>query len=727
MATEAEKQKQRAVQAELDRMEEHGWARFMALKAVNEEFAVQFTWKNGVTRTDARARRTADLPKGSWQVLLPNDVFESAFQLLQTGALKTLNKGKHGAEWLKKIEPLLVSWDNQGRSKKWVPGPPAAALLRAAKGESQIRADGYKDFLFEHEGVFVALAYERETPKGKKPTPEPPGIHVARIGETWGLRIPSRGVGEQFKHKDDVEKVIRAAAELNVPILKFVWLKKEGKFLAERSNVIEVATNQDVGDIYNRLSARADGHKTSNLHARLLVNDEARHQELFSRVLKPDGSRRVETHWLAKSVNVVLEGVPGTGKTHAIGELKTAAFRATGSGDRPLSSVSTRFMTMHPSTSYEDFVEGLRPFGNWTNTTSTRPIVEQDHSADAILLDEEAAVMDASKLNEQESSAARPGWFSQTVTSAPKGSATFALKNGFFIEACVAAVRSPNTAVVVVLDELNRCNIPKVLGDLMTVIEESKRAHWDETKKAWVVDSPTKAVTLPYSGRKLFVPDNLFVVGTMNTTDRSVAPMDAALRRRFSFHRLWPQGFGNRDRKADRSERLLLVDRLKKQSENKHTDALTGSSNLWLEINTVLLDKYGADAMLGHSYLDDLSRALARANDKVSDVVEHHWNHRILPQLMDVIASNGLTRSLVNDPRAFFDHNPKAKAGTGTLASPATVFDGRIDVSFSGTGSQRMAHLTFLKLEPDPPGKKPTNGLGAPVEVAASDDAAGDE
>ena len=383
--------------------------------------------------------------------------------------------------------------------------------------------------------------------------------------------------------------------------------------------------------------------------------------------------------WLRCSSNLVLEGVPGTGKTHAINALKVAyddggkPVPGTGIANLPAASgrdlpqaggtlhvaVEVRFMTMHPSTSYEDFVEGLRPAGDWTNAKA------------------------AKKVTDGKSTDPQPGpWFHEE-TSSP--TTEFALKNGFFVEACVAAVADPDKAVVVVLDELNRCNIPKVLGDLMTVIEESKRAHWDETKTAWVVDNVSKAVTLPYSGRKLFVPDNLFIIGTMNTTDRSVAPMDAALRRRFSFHRLWPQGFG--------PDAALTRANLEQRVGN--TVEMKAALQLWREINSVLLARYGADAMLGHSYLDDLSRGLARDTAKRDEVVSYHWGYRILPQLMDVIASNGLTRSLTNSPEAFFSADAKQDDAAKKKEPP---FNGQIRSVLSGTGSQKSAHLEFVRL-----------------------------
>ena len=369
------------------------------------------------------------------------------------------------------------------------------------------------------------------------------------------------------------------------------------------------------------------------------------------------------TGWLRNCSNVVLEGVPGTGKTHAIRSIKQhGGLHRTTNGEpiqltllgsdptKALTNRVTRFMTMHPSTSYEDFVEGLRPAGGTANSSSSRSVRGADHE----------------------------NWFFKPF-DAPK--AGFAVKNGFFVEACVYAVENPEEAVVVVLDELNRCNIPKVLGDLMTVIEESKRAYWDGS--AWVVDNAAKAVTLPYSGRKLFVPDNLFIVGTMNTTDRSVAPMDAALRRRFAFHRVWPQGFGP-DAATTGPD---LEKRLGSGPEIKR------SLQLWRDINIKLLARYGTDAMLGHSYLDDLSRALKRTDANAAEVVAYHWNHRILPQLMDVIASNGLTRSFVVNPRKFFGED---NAPDLTKAGTVGVFKDQLVVTVSGEGSLRSAALRYL-------------------------------
>ncbi len=105
------------------------------------------------------------------------------------------------------------------------------------------------------------------------------------------------------------------------------------------------------------------------------------------------------------------------------------------------------------------------------------------------------------------------------------GQTLFELRDGIFKKLCSDAIKAPEKSFFLIIDEINRGDISRIFGELIMLIEAGKRR---------------KTLYLPVSGESFSVPGNVYIVGTMNTADRSIALLDAALRRRFGFYELMP-------------------------------------------------------------------------------------------------------------------------------------------------------------------------------------------
>lgn len=111
------------------------------------------------------------------------------------------------------------------------------------------------------------------------------------------------------------------------------------------------------------------------------------------------------------------------------------------------------------------------------------------------------------------------------------GKITYEVKNGIFKELCAKAENDESQNYVMIIDEINRGNVANIFGELISLIEDDKRLGASEELHA----------ELPYSHTIFGVPKNVYIIGTMNTADRSVEALDSALRRRFTFKEMMPK------------------------------------------------------------------------------------------------------------------------------------------------------------------------------------------
>lgn len=271
-------------------------------------------------------------------------------------------------------------------------------------------------------------------------------------------------------------------------------------------------------------------------------------------------------------LNQILYGPPGTGKTYSTinktleilanyGEIEKIPDNRQKQKeifDTFVAKGQIEFVTFHQSYGYEEFVEGIKP-------------------------------------------------------SVKNGTVIYETKNGVFKNLCKKALEGKDKPYILIIDEINRGNIAKILGELITLIEPSKR----------IGESEGLQLTLPYSGESFGVPRNLYIIGTMNTADRSIALLDTALRRRFEFVEMMPDSEYLKDKKISDSGNTIELDRLLESMNNRIEFLLdrehTIGHSYFMDVESIedlcKVFKNKIIPLLQEYFYDDYAKIIAALND----------------------------------------------------------------------------------------------------------------
>ena len=320
-------------------------------------------------------------------------------------------------------------------------------------------------------------------------------------------------------------------------------IASEGKF---RNNIENWVKRDSRKDLFRAIEILYSANKFEVIDRLFAGSENAKLKEI------------ILAHMKKNPLNIILYGPPGTGKTYNSINMALSAIKGV-----PVESIQGRkenkqefdqlikagqicFVTFHQSYSYEDFVEGIK---------------------------------------------AKPN----------NGCIDYVVEPGVFKKICDEASANSGKYYVLIIDEINRGNISNIFGELITLIEPSKRIGANDEL----------TVSLTYSNSSFGVPNNLYIIGTMNSADKSIALIDTALRRRFEFMEYMPDA-------------SLLNKSLDIDGTNVDLAKLLSTINMRIE---VLLDR---NHTIGHAYLMNVinkeSLTTALLNKIIPLVEEYFYN-----------------------------------------------------------------------------------------------------
>lgn len=258
---------------------------------------------------------------------------------------------------------------------------------------------------------------------------------------------------------------------------------------------------------------------------------------------------------------------------------------------------------------------------------------------------------------------------------------SYDIQDGAFLQLCRRAASDPEQRYAMLIDEINRANVSRVFGELLSLIEPDKRSGRTHAMQ----------VSLAYSGRPFTVPSNVDIYATMNTQDHSLAPLDMALRRRFRFIECPP-----------RPELLPIID----IAENKNIDSKKTENQAENEIDLAKLlaglnyricHTLGQEAQLGHAFLWSVNTL---------EQLQAALIEQIIPQLVQATGGQvTVLQFIFNDDgqplSGQFIQDGQATLSPQSEAFNTASFQNQQALPFSGQPSLLGHNMSHYRLNPD--------------------------
>lgn len=424
------------------------------------------------------------------------------------------------------------------------------------------------------------------------------------------------------------------------------------------------------------------------------------------------------------SLNQILYGPPGTGKTYhtidkaleILGENLESRDEKKAKFDEYVKNGQIVFTTFHQSYGYEEFVEGIKPSLNSDENSQINYKVKDGIFKELCKKalenrdDIESFNFYINDLKEKtKEDANNPEKYFQLPNTKYsiqyRGGKTFRIKfddmsknhkdypvsidnieklyktsnideiyNSAYVKAILNYLKSQglkdykekdekiNLPYIIIIDEINRGNVSKIFGELITLIEPSKRLGNEEALE----------LTLPYSGEKFGVPKNVYIIGTMNTADRSITSLDTALRRRFEFVEMMPN--------SDLLNNVFICKDVENPNEDEDylgDDAKTEGyaeilQNILISINKRIEFLLDREKTIGHAFFMSEAVKFNKNNWIKPDEYEEDWyvlsisklkkvfQNKIIPLLQEYFYNDyALINAVLNDNGMIFEDKKK--------------------------------------------------------------------